>query len=102
MEKLHIKYGLITLSERGVYITDQKQGKLIPAHVRSIYDVSGAGDTVISVAALTLLANAPMEVIASLSNLAGGLVCEKAGVVPIEKEELLQQALKEFTTSASS
>lgn len=96
MEKLQIEYALITLSERGVYITDQKKGYIIPAHFRSISDVSGAGDTVVSVAALALLSGASMEIIAALANLAGGLVCEKIGVVPIDKEELYREAVKEF------
>lgn len=96
LEKLQIDYALITLSERGVYITDRVKGNLVPAHFRSISDVSGAGDTVVSVAALALLAGASMETIAALANLAGGLVCEKIGVVPIEKEELYREAVKEF------
>ena len=87
---------MVTLSERGVYITDGNEGHLLPAHIRSISDVSGAGDTVISVAALAMLTGASMEIVAALANLAGGLVCEKAGVVPIQKQELLEEAEKEF------
>jgi rfaE bifunctional protein kinase chain/domain len=97
-KRLQVKHSLITLSERGVYITEESgDGHLIPAHIRNIYDVSGAGDTVISVAALALMSNAPIETVAAIANLAGGLVCEKVGVVPIEKEELLQAALQELS-----
>jgi bifunctional ADP-heptose synthase (sugar kinase/adenylyltransferase) len=55
--------------------------------------VSGAGDTVISVAALAMAAGAQPETYAALSNIAGGLVCEKVGVVPIDKELLRHEAL---------
>ena len=95
--RMGVKQALITLSERGVYILDAQHGYLIPAHIRNIYDVSGAGDTVISVAALAMLAGADMATTAALANLAGGLVCEKAGVVPINLDELYQQAVKEFS-----
>ncbi len=87
-----IEISLITLSEKGVYFLDQKDEKVIPAHVRTIADVSGAGDTVISVAALCLALETSSTLLASLSNLAGGLVCEKIGVAPIEKQQLLYEA----------
>ena len=87
-----IEISLITLSEKGIYFLDQKDEKIIPAHVRTIADVSGAGDTVISVAALCLALETSSTLLASLSNLAGGLVCEKIGVAPIEKQQLLYEA----------
>ena len=65
-------------------------------HHRSITDVSGAGDTVISVASLCLALGMPSSVIAELSNLAGGLVCEKVGVVSIQKDQLLKEAIELF------
>lgn len=83
---------LLTLSEKGVLIHSSDDTVHLPAHVRNIADVSGAGDTVISVAALCLAAGASPTSIAAISNLAGGLVCEKVGVVPITKEELLKEA----------
>ena len=81
-----------TLSEYGVYICDENKGYKEDAHLRSIADVSGAGDTVIAVATLCLALQLPMETIAQVSNIAGGLVCEKVGVVPIEKNELLRES----------
>lgn len=83
---------LITLSERGVFIRSDKVDGVLPAHIRNIADVSGAGDTVIAVAALCLAAGLDHERLANLSNLAGGLVCEKVGVVPIDKETLIREA----------
>lgn len=84
---------MITLSEQGVLICDDNGNKIIPAHVRNISDVSGAGDTVISVAALALSSKVSLNFAAELANLAGGLVCEKVGVVPIDKTELLNEAI---------
>ncbi len=83
--KLNNKLSLVTLSERGVVITDKTNQYLIPAHIRNIADVSGAGDTVISVASLCLALGIDLDKIAEISNLAGGLVCEEVGVVPINK-----------------
>ncbi|MCX6352143.1 MAG: D-glycero-beta-D-manno-heptose-7-phosphate kinase [Bacteroidetes bacterium] len=96
LQKLGAQYAMVTLSERGTLISSLKETHIVPAHIRSIYDVSGAGDTVVSVAALALLAGLSIKEIAALSNLAGGLVCEKAGVVPITKEELLEAAIREI------
>ena len=84
----------VTMSERGVYMdfaTDQIQ---IPAQIRQIADVSGAGDTVISIAACALAAGGSAAQIAELANLGGGLVCESLGVVPIDVELLKREASK--------
>jgi len=96
-EKLNCKYILTTMSELGVMISmkDKLDEKniFIPAHVRSISDVSGAGDTVISIAALCLAQKCSPYEIAYISNLAGGLVCEEVGVSPINKDKLLKEVL---------
>jgi rfaE bifunctional protein kinase chain/domain len=94
-EKLGAQGVMVTLSEHGVYIDQQDQKIKLPAHVREIADVSGAGDTVISIAALCVALYLPPQLTASLSNLGGGLVCQHTGVVPINKEELLREALAE-------
>ena len=93
-EKLSIDIALVTLSERGIYIDTPSDNYLLPAHVRSISDVSGAGDTVVSLAALGLALNLPPRLIAALSNLGGGLVCEDLGVVPVDKARLYEEAIK--------
>ena len=94
--KLHCKYIMTTLSERGVLIKDYNTSTYhhIPAHLRKIADVSGAGDTVLSVAMLCLVCRQNAYNIAALSNLAGGLVCEELGAVPINKERLLEESKK--------
>ncbi|MFA9214192.1 MAG: bifunctional heptose 7-phosphate kinase/heptose 1-phosphate adenyltransferase, partial [Candidatus Methylacidiphilales bacterium] len=88
MANMNIKYLFVTLSENGVMITNGKEFNYIPAHLRKIADVSGAGDTVISVASLCLALNLPIHQVAAISNLAGGLVCEEVGVIPIDKNKL--------------
>lgn len=89
---------LVSLSEHGVFVSKKKEAgylsKHIPAHHRNIADVSGAGDTLISVAALCVAQNLDAEAVAVLSNLAGGIVCEYVGVVPINKDKLFEEALK--------
>ncbi len=85
---------MITLSEHGVYYSSNGKKNIIPAHLRTIADVSGAGDTVISVASLCLALKLPVDRIVQLANLAGGLVCEYLGVVPIKKEQLLEEAIQ--------
>jgi rfaE bifunctional protein kinase chain/domain len=82
----------VTLSERGVYIDFENDQHLIPAHIRQISDVSGAGDTVISIAACVLALGGSTEQIASLANLGGGLVCESLGVAPINLALLRKEA----------
>lgn len=95
-EKLNCRFIMTTLSERGVLIKDYETNTYhhIPAHLRKIADVSGAGDTVLSVAMLCLVCNQNAYNIAALSNLAGGLVCEELGAIPINKERLLEESKK--------
>lgn len=85
---------LVTLADKGVIMNTRTSKIHIPAHVRKIADVSGAGDTVISVAALCEAMQCDPFLTAALSNLAGGLVCEEVGVVPIDKNRLLEEALE--------
>ena len=88
----------ITLSERGVFMMDftkkEAEVTMLPACLRKISDVSGAGDTVISLATLCLALGLDSQIIAKVSNIAGGLVCESVGVVPIDKNKLLSELLK--------
>ncbi len=96
-KKLSAKGVLLTLSEKGICINSEKEFKYTPAFKRNIIDVSGAGDTVISVASLCLASKMDYTDLSVLSSLAGGLVCEDVGVMPINKEKLLEQALKHIS-----
>ena len=82
---------LLTLSERGVRVKTPLQDVQQPAHPREILDVSGAGDTVIAVATVLLAQGLDAVSMAQVANLAGGLVCEKPGVVPIDLSTLLAE-----------
>ncbi len=89
--KLQNDYSFVTLSEHGVYMKYKDEQHYIPAHRRSIADVSGAGDTVIAVATLCLCSGLSPKFVAEIANLAGGLVCEHRGVVPIDKDRLKEE-----------
>ena len=88
--EMNIRHLMVTLSELGMIITDGDSFYHVPTHIREVADVSGAGDTVISVATMCLIAGLDATEIARISNIAGGLVCEHAGVVPVDKQKLLQ------------
>lgn len=82
---------MVTLSERGVCfasVVSKIPFCRIPAFEREITDVSGAGDAVIAVASVLLALDVPPWQIAAVANLAGGLVCEKVGVVPVDLQRL--------------
>ncbi len=89
---LHHAITFITLSEKGVFYADGDTSSIIPSHIRNIADVSGAGDTVIATAALVYALTKDLRLMAEISNLAGGLVCEDVGVVPIKKEKLFRES----------
>lgn len=88
-----IEYLFTTMSERGVAMYHLPEDRFFtqPAYLRKISDVSGAGDTVIAVATLCLLSRLTPQQTAQISNLAGGIVCEYAGVTPIPMQQLLDE-----------
>lgn len=85
----HVSF--ITLSERGVFYQNETAAALIPSHLRNIADVSGAGDTVIAVAALVYATTKDVALMAEMANIAGGLVCEEVGTAAIDKTKLLHE-----------
>ena len=89
----NIKYMLLTLGERGMLLCFNEKNKAkyihIPSMVRNVADVSGAGDTVIAVAALALSIGATPKQMTEWSNAAAGIVCEYVGVVPVDKDRFL-------------
>jgi D-glycero-beta-D-manno-heptose-7-phosphate kinase len=88
---LQHQISFITLSQHGVFYQQKNDARIIPAHIRSIADVSGAGDTVIAVASLVYAATKNISLSAEVANIAGGLVCEEVGTVAIDKEKLLKE-----------
>jgi len=93
-EELNADGILLTLSEKGICINSKEKFTHKPAFKRNIIDVSGAGDTVISVASLCLASKMNYATMSMVSNIAGGIVCEEVGVVPINKEKLLSEVKK--------
>jgi len=88
-DRINPKYLLITLAEDGMVLFD---ARLIPkyfaAKARKIADVSGAGDTVISIITAALVHKYKIDEAVKLANTGAGIVVEKRGVVPIKPEEI--------------
>lgn len=91
----------VTLSEKGVYYANSGSD-VIPSHLRSIADVSGAGDTVIATASIIYALTKDAALMAEVSNIAGGLVCESVGVVPVDKQRLLEECSRLLGEDQSS
>ena len=96
--KLKAEMLLLTLSENGIYLNHPQGNLFSPTIVREVADVSGAGDTLISVAALCLSLGVDPEKMAKLANIAGGLVCEELSVVPISKQKI-ENRIKQLNLS---
>jgi rfaE bifunctional protein kinase chain/domain len=90
-EQLGHRVSFVTLSEKGVFYEDAQASALVPSHIRNVADVSGAGDTVIAVAALVYAITKDVRLMAEVANLAGGLVCEVVGTVAIDRQRLLEE-----------
>ena len=90
---------LITRSEDGVMLlsgTDPASPpSLLPSLARAVFDVSGAGDTVVAVMVTSLAMGAPLIVGARLANLAAGVVVGKVGTATATAEEIMAQATEE-------
>ncbi len=97
-EQLNHLITFITLSEKGVFYNDSTHSEIYPTHIRNIADVSGAGDTVIATASIVYAITHDASLMAQISNIAGGLVCEEVGVVPISRQLLLEECLKILCT----
>ena len=85
---LDLEYLTVTLSEKGIAVLYPERRALLPAVARNVYDVSGAGDTVIATLALGIAGRLPIETAAQLANIAAGIVVSKVGTVPIQRHEL--------------
>lgn len=90
-EKLNPELLMITLGARGLLLGDGQGFEIVPTAQRVIADVCGAGDTVISVTSLAYIKGLSKDLIARLANLAGGQVCTKPGVVPVDLIRLKQE-----------
>jgi D-beta-D-heptose 7-phosphate kinase/D-beta-D-heptose 1-phosphate adenosyltransferase len=90
LDLLGCRYVVITRGERGMALFGAGGERLrVPAVARTVFDVSGAGDTVIAVLTLALAAEAPIEAALQLANFAAGAVVEKLGTATASPEEIL-------------
>jgi len=88
---LQHRVSLITLSEKGIFYQQLQNAAIIPSHLRNVSDVSGAGDTVIAVAAMVYAVTKNAHLMAEIANIAGGLVCEEVGTAAVDREKLLRE-----------
>jgi D-glycero-beta-D-manno-heptose-7-phosphate kinase len=97
MKRLQCQSLVLTRSEHGMTIFEKGQlPRTIPTVAREVYDVSGAGDTVIATLTLALTAGATLLQATALANYAAGIEVEKLGVATVSAEELTQRLLEEM------
>ncbi len=101
LPKLDLDYLTVTLSEKGIAVVKPEGTRTFPAVARQVFDVSGAGDTVIATLALALAGSLPIETAVPLANIAAGIVVSKVGTVPVTRDELITSLLPEIELQAS-
>jgi len=89
MEEHDFKFLTVTMSEKGIRVLGPEGDYHSPARAREVYDVSGAGDTVIATLAASLAGGLHTNTAVELANLAAGIVVGKIGTVPIAQHELI-------------
>lgn len=97
LKRLNAEVVLITLGERGMMVFEKDKTPMkIPTLAQEVFDVSGAGDTVVAVYTLAIIVSSSPIMSAHIANCAAGIVVGKAGVAAIDKSELLE-TLKNMT-----
>ena len=91
--ELQLRYLLLTRSEEGMTLFGAEGSVHVAAQAREVYDVSGAGDTVVAVLGAMLACGESMEAAVKLANRAGGIVVGKLGTVAVGLDELLPQGV---------
>ncbi len=91
IKQLNLQAVVITLDKTGAYLKTKDTGRIIPTRPRNVYDVSGAGDMVISMLAMALAADCNYKTAVQLANIAGGIEVEKYGNKPITIEEITNE-----------
>jgi D-beta-D-heptose 7-phosphate kinase/D-beta-D-heptose 1-phosphate adenosyltransferase len=102
-DELDLEAAIITLDKDGMAL--QPRGgalKLFPTRPRQVYDITGAGDMVLSVLGMALAAGADYERAIQLANVAGGLEVEKIGVAVVTRDEMLRDLLQSPVTAAAA
>jgi D-beta-D-heptose 7-phosphate kinase/D-beta-D-heptose 1-phosphate adenosyltransferase len=82
---------VITRGEEGMAVFEpHREPFFVPTKAKEVYDVTGAGDTVIGTMALALGAGADIKIAAELANYAAGIVVGKVGTATVSQEELIE------------
>ena len=100
VENLDLDYMAATMSEKGIALLRRASRFIAPAAARQVFDVSGAGDTVIATMALALASGLEMEIAIQLANVAAGIAVSKVGTVPVNCEELLMSLMPQIELQA--
>ena len=87
-EKFHLKYLYVTRSEKGITSIGHREIIHCPARARDVFDVSGAGDTVMAVLAACAACAKDTETALALANTAGGIAVSRVGTYPVSHAEL--------------
>ncbi len=89
-----------TMSEKGIAVLRRDRKYIAPAMAKQVFDVSGAGDTVIATLALSLASGLEMEAAVELANVAAGIAVSKLGTVPVSRDELLISLMPQIELKA--
>lgn len=90
-KSLNLDFLAVTRGEEGITLLEQDTDHHIAATAKQVFDVSGAGDTVIATLAAGLIHGLSAQEALSLANTAAGIVVGKVGTVPIQLDELLHE-----------
>ncbi|HKO17318.1 MAG TPA: D-glycero-beta-D-manno-heptose 1-phosphate adenylyltransferase, partial [Acidobacteriaceae bacterium] len=101
VEALDLNCLTATLGEKGIALLHTSSQLIAPAVARQVFDVSGAGDTVIATLSLALAAGAQMETAVQLANIAAGIAVSKVGTVPVTADELMLSIMPEIGFQAA-
>jgi D-beta-D-heptose 7-phosphate kinase/D-beta-D-heptose 1-phosphate adenosyltransferase len=101
--RLDLEAAIITLDKDGMYLHHRDgRKKTFPTRPRQVYDITGAGDMVMSMLGMTLAAGADYDEAIRLANVAGGLEVEKIGVATVSREEIIRDLLHEGFADTSA
>lgn len=99
-ERLDLEAGIVTLDKDGmVFVHRDGRRHHFPTRPRQVYDITGAGDMVLSMLGMVLASGADYEKVIPLANVAGGLEVEKIGVATVTRDEVLRDLLRSGTLS---
>ncbi len=92
LREVDLQAAIITLGKEGIFFKTREGEKgRLPARARAVYDVTGAGDTVVSVLSFSLGAGVNLPSALKICNVAAGIVVGKLGAVPVSREEILRE-----------